>query len=230
MSGGIAHLADAHPELRPVGVDARVALVDDLGEYLTFRLEDLETPVRVIVADVGTEGEAIHWPAIFPEVAYIECAEHAAPDPCVAQQVVCGRVHHVAVIPGLVYLTADTLGVIDADAERLLGVRKVGVIQDAQQDDRGVLLAYVHWLRRVNPCGDQERKSGHATDLHAVVVVDLNECFVLTQGINFSHVSRFVDEFVEDFVGFEGVVVELQLLDVLADGGKNAGHLVLRAK
>jgi hypothetical protein len=209
---------------------ARVAVVDDHAEDIAPWLVDLKPPVRVVVADVGAEGEAVGGLSVFTEVADVERAEYAAADARVAQQVMGGWVHHVTVIPRLVHLPADALGVIDADAESLLGVGKVGVVQHAQQDDRGVLLAYVHRLRRVDAGGNQEREGGDAAHLHAVVVVNLDERLVVTERVNLAHVSRFVDQVSQNRVGRAEVVVQLGMLDGLAQCGKDALHRVLRRK
>ena len=57
------------------------------------------------------------------------------------------------------------------------------MVQHAQEDDGSVPLADIDRFRRVNPRRDQERECGDASDLHAVVVVDLVERLVVSQGV-----------------------------------------------
>lgn len=76
----------------------------------------------------------------FPDV---EGAKHPTPDTRVAEHLVGGGVHHLAVVPVLGHLAADALRVLHAHPESLLRIGKVSVIKHPQEENGRILLAHV---------------------------------------------------------------------------------------
>jgi hypothetical protein len=122
----------------------------------------------------------------------------------------------------LVDQSAHSLGVLDPDPECLLGVGQVGLVEDAEEHDRGVLLADVHGLVVDDPGGEEERQGRDAADLLAVLVVDLDKRLGVPEGVHVPDVGGLIDEVVEELGGEDLVVREGHPAELLADGGDDA--------
>ena len=201
VGGGVADVADLHRPRTAGLVRARVAVVDDLPERRPGRLVDLQAAIGVVIAQVRPERQPIRVGPPAAQVVDVKGADHAAADAGEAEKVGGGRVHDAAVVPVLVHLAADALGVFHPHPRGLGGVGQVRRVQHPQEKHRRILLTKVERLVGNQARGDQERQRRDAADLLTVVVVDLHHGLVVANGEELADVAGGIDQTGELFGG-----------------------------
>jgi hypothetical protein len=134
----------------------RLSIVYDPLEDVAARFVDFKAAIWIVVAQIRAKCETKDRRSGGTEIGNVKGSQHATFHTRIAQEMMGGWVHNLAVVPTLAYFSADTLRGLYADAEGFLGVRKVGVIEDAQEDDRRVFLAHIDLEIGSDPRGNEE--------------------------------------------------------------------------
>jgi hypothetical protein len=140
---------DLHCRVKALRI-SRIAVVYDPTQHVGPWLVDFQALIRIVVADIGAEDKAIPTARAERELRHVERTEYATANAGVAKKVVGRRVHNGLVVPVPSYLSTHPLCSLNADAERLLSVRKISMIEDAQKENGGILVSNVRSIVREN--------------------------------------------------------------------------------
>ena len=107
--------------------------------------------------------------------------------------------------------TANALRGLYPYAQSFGRIWKIGVVEDAEQEDGSVLLLKIDRRIGINSSGHQERESWNTPDLSSVMIVDLDQGIRIAQGVHLAHVCRFFYETDDGPGGFFGVWLNMML-------------------
>jgi hypothetical protein len=138
--------------------------------------------------------------------------------------VVRGGVHNIAIVPAPADFSAHPLCGFYANPQRLLCVREISVVEDTEQDDRGVFLENIDLHIRCDPRRDQKRECWDPTDLASMKIMDLNESLLITERVDFPDVGIARDELLQPRSRFKQVWFKLLLIKLSSDHGNDVRH------